>query len=68
MATFDAQLSAQIPRSMRDDLDKVHDQDKQEVGRVSGADVIRAALALGLPRLTEMTPLERIRLYTKINS
>jgi hypothetical protein len=66
MATFEAQLSAQIPQGQEDAITALLGEDGEN-GRVSKADVIRAALRLGLPRLAGKSSAERHRLYAAIN-
>jgi len=65
MATFTAALSAQITERQKADIGDLLRQD-QERGRVSEADVIRAALALGLPALARKSQADRLRLYASI--
>jgi hypothetical protein len=66
MATFDAQLSAQIPQGQEGVITALSDEDS-EYGRTSKADVIRAALHKGLPVIAQMSPEDRLRLYAEIH-
>lgn len=65
MATFDAQLSAQIPQGQEDTIIALFNEDREH-GRASKADVIRAALQEGLPILARMSPTNRLKLYAEI--
>jgi hypothetical protein len=66
MATFEAQLSAQIPQGQEEAILALFDEDREN-GRASKADVIRAALQEGLPILARMSPASRLRLYAEIH-
>lgn len=66
MATFDAQLSAQIPQGQREAINALRGEDAKN-GRVSTADIIRAALHEGLPSLARKSSIERHQLYASIN-
>ena len=65
MATFEAQLSAQIPQGQEEAILAVLAEDGEN-GRASKADVIRAALHEGLPRLARKTSADRLKLYAAI--
>lgn len=65
MATFEAQLSAQISRGQEEVILALLTEDGTN-GRASKADVIRAALAEGLPRLARKTSIDRLKLYAAI--
>lgn len=65
MATFDAQLSAQITQSQKDAIAALLAEDRRH-GRASEADVVRAALSEGLPRLERSSSEDRLKLYASI--
>jgi hypothetical protein len=66
MATFEAQISTQVSQGQKDAIREVLDADRRNA-RVSEADVVRAALRLGLPLLAEQDGSVRVRLYALIN-
>jgi hypothetical protein len=66
MATFEAQLSAQISQGQEDEILALFTEDSTN-GRASKADVIRAALHEGLPRLARKSSADRLKLYAAIH-
>jgi hypothetical protein len=62
MAIYDSGISVLITTELREKI-RVILADDQGGGRVSEADVVRAALALGLPILARKSQRERLRLY-----
>lgn len=66
MATFEAQLSAQIGQGQKDEIAALLAEDRIG-GRVSEADIVRAALREGLPVLRRKATADRLRLYAQIN-
>jgi hypothetical protein len=66
MATFEAQLSAQISQGQKDEIAALLAEDRSN-GKTSEADIVRAALREGLPRLRRKSSADRLRLYAQIN-
>jgi len=66
MATFEAQLSAQITQGLKDEIHALLREDRM-AGRVHEADIVRAALREGLGRLRRKTQSDRLKLYAAIN-
>lgn len=66
MATFEAQISTQVPQGQKDEIAAVLGEDRQH-GKVSEADVVRALIRLGLPVLKRKAPADRLKLYALIN-
>ena len=64
MATFDAQISAQVAQDQKDRIKSVLAAD-QGIGAASEADVIREAIAMGLEKLGRETPAKRIEKYAR---
>lgn len=64
MATFEAQISAQITQQIKDRLGELVNVDAAR-GRCSEADVIRVALQVGLPDLERVDPERRLELYAR---
>lgn len=65
MATFEAQISAQVTRGAKDDIGSVLAEDRKLSLGVYEADVIREALALGMARLAKIGPERRAELYAR---
>lgn len=63
MAVFEGQISAQVTQGQKDALAAVLRGDRTHVVGTSEADVIRAALALGLPLLAGWSPGRRVQMY-----
>jgi len=62
MATYDSAISVLITTDLRGRIRAIL-ADDQGGARVSEADVVRAALALGVPLLARKSRRERLRLY-----
>lgn len=65
MGVFDAQLSAQISRRVKDEIREIMGSDLQ-YGMCSEADVIRLLIDRGMPVVVNMTPATRLRRYAEM--
>lgn len=65
MATYDAAISVLIARAMKDRIGEILRVDRQDDPRISEAEVIRAALRIGLDSLGKRASTTRQRLYTQ---
>lgn len=64
MATFDAQISAQVSKGQKEEI-KAIKRDDLALSFVTEADVIREAVAIGMATLARKTPAARIELYAR---
>lgn len=66
MAAYTEQLSAQIPKSLKQHLDRITKADG-EYGIAREANPIRLCLDLFLGRIEEIPPTERWKLYARLH-
>ena len=63
MAVFESQISAQVTQAQKDEIGAVLDTDQEVYPGTSEADVLRAALELGLPLLADVPAGRRREMY-----